>query len=151
MALPYDFDWMVPEQIGAMSLPGPEDLPGLREAGITLLVSLPASVPPDELVRRAGLRLVRLPIENWRAPTEKQIREFIAEVRAELSAGGKVAVHCIGGIGRTGTLIACYLVSEGRTAEQAIDYVRARRPGSIETHEQERAVFAWGAEVGRGA
>jgi atypical dual specificity phosphatase len=143
MSLPDDFNWIIPDQVGAMSLPRGEDLAGLREAGVTLLVSLLHAHPPEEEVRRAGLRLVRLPVEQWRAPSEEQIEDFIVEVRAELRRGGKVAVHCLGGLGRTGTLIAAYLVSEGMTAAQARDYVRARRPGSIESEEQEQAIRAW--------
>lgn len=144
--LPGDFDWMIPGRLGAMSVPGPEDLFRLRQAGVSLLVSLLAETPPDELVQRTGLRLLRLPVENWRAPAEEQIREFVAEVRAELAAGGRVAVHCYGGVGRTGTMIACYLASEGMSGQEALDHVRRRRPGSVETEEQERAIFAWAAK-----
>lgn len=148
--LPEDFDWIVPGQVGAMSVPAPEDLFRLRQAGVTLLVSLLAEVPPAELVQLAGLRLLRLPVENWRAPTEEQICEFVAAVRAELCAGGRVAVHCYGGVGRTGTMIACYLASQGMSGQEALDHVRMQRPGSVETEEQERAIFAWAAKEDRG-
>lgn len=53
-----------------------------------------------------------------------------------------VAVHCALGFGRTGTMLACYLVKErGLTAGDAIAEIRRLRPGSIETYEQEKAVF----------
>lgn len=53
-----------------------------------------------------------------------------------------VAVHCMLGYGRTGTLLACYLCKERHLAGgDAIREIRRLRPGSIETLEQEQAVI----------
>ncbi|KAL6111405.1 ptpdc1 [Pungitius sinensis] len=50
---------------------------------------------------------------------------------------GKMAVHCHAGLGRTGVLVACYLVFTSRmSADQAILFVRAKRPNSIQTRGQ---------------
>ena len=55
-----------------------------------------------------------------------------------------MAVHCIRGMGRTGTMIACYLVKAyGMTGRTAINEVRRLRPGSIETKEQEQIVESY--------
>ena len=51
-------------------------------------------------------------------------------------------MHCYWGLGRTGTMLACYLVKLcGMDAQSAITQVRYTRPYSIETYEQEEAVF----------
>lgn len=53
-----------------------------------------------------------------------------------------VAVHCMHGHGRTGTMLACYLVKELKISGiEAINQIRTLRRGSIETHDQEKAVM----------
>ncbi len=54
-----------------------------------------------------------------------------------------VAVHCIAGLGRTGTILACYLVGQGISAEEAITTIRKWRPGSIEISEQEAVIYEY--------
>jgi atypical dual specificity phosphatase len=55
-----------------------------------------------------------------------------------------VAVHCRAGMGRTGTCLAAYLMRySGLPARQAIDAVRRARPGSVETRQQEEALFSF--------
>ncbi|XP_028439198.1 protein tyrosine phosphatase domain-containing protein 1 [Perca flavescens] len=54
---------------------------------------------------------------------------------------GKIAIHCHAGLGRTGVLLACFLAYATRmTPNQAILYVRAKRPNSIQTRGQLRCV-----------
>ena len=56
-------------------------------------------------------------------------------------------VTCAAGIGRTGTILASYLVNTGWEADEAIDYIRQLRPGSIQTASQEEAVRQYEAFV----
>lgn len=65
------------------------------------------------------------------------VREKLAAV---LKSGGSVVVHCRGGLGRTGLVVARFLVEDGMEAEAAIALVRSVRPGALETWEQENHV-----------
>lgn len=85
------------------------------------------------------------------APRQAQVDEFVAFVDEMLAQGGPcrepgrtaVLVHCGGGYGRTGTMLACYLVSRGWGAEGAMAEARARRPGSIVPRVQQVCVVEY--------
>ncbi len=61
---------------------------------------------------------------------------------AHLDAGERFVVHCAGGLGRTGTLVAKLLIENGMPADTAINTVRRARPGAIESAEQERYLYS---------
>ena len=148
--LPWDSDWILDEQILAIRLPDREDIEQLARLGITLVVTVVSESYADPIAgwcKSFGVRSERYLVDDMAAPEMDQIRSFVAETRAELERGGKVAVHCLGGIGRTGTMIACFLVSEGEEARAAIRAVRHRRSGSIQTVSQEIAIVRYAAEI----
>jgi atypical dual specificity phosphatase len=143
---------MVEDRLCAMSLPDEGCIRRLRDLGFTAVVSVAAEDYADEVgewCRDCNLRWLRYRVWDMMAPDLEDVRDFAAEVEAELRRGGKVAVHCLGGVGRTGTMVACYLVARGAASAEAIAEVRARRPGSIQTAGQELLVHRYGLEVRR--
>jgi atypical dual specificity phosphatase len=60
-----------------------------------------------------------------------------------LAAGDRVLVHCNAGIGRTGAILACFLVQQGWSAEEAVNRIRQQRPLSLETREQVDSVHRY--------
>ena len=99
----------------------------------------------------AGVAVIRHPIPDGQPPSSAaEMRAILKEIR-EGRAAGNVAVACMGGVGRTGTVAACALVEGGMTPEEAIATVRAvRHPTAVETAEQEQFVrsFAAGVQAG---
>jgi len=137
----------VDERLAGMPQPGAwrpidVDLAFLAEE-IDLLVSLTTTPPPTSLVESAGLAHAHFPIVDMTPPTLDQQLEFVALLDDAFARGDRVGVHCLAGMGRTGTMLATWFVSTGLSAEDAIAHVRAARPGSIETTAQELAVFAY--------
>jgi atypical dual specificity phosphatase len=142
-------DWLFPGRLLACAYPwGPDGLARLADVGIRVVVNLNERAHEPARLARAGLTEVHLPVPDFMAPTPDQLQRGVTAIRQALSAEQGVAVHCAAGLGRTGTLLACYLVSIGRAPGEAVARVREARPGSVETAEQEAAVEAFARRVG---
>ena len=142
-----DFDWIVEGQLGTMAMPWPEEIADLRALGVRGVLSLTSRVP--EGLPAADMKHMHIPIADFRAPSLEQLEQGVEFIATTLMVGGAVAVHCAAGRGRSGTFAAAFLVSEGADPYDAIQVVRRRRPGSIETTGQERSIVQF-AEYVRG-
>lgn len=143
--MPGNFSFVIPNKLAGCAKPGGwgdprSDLAGLSRLGIGAIVSLTEERLDAAAVRDTGFRYLHLPVADFSPPSRTQIRDFVAFVDAALADDVAVAVHCGAGMGRTGTMLACYLVSMGQTSAEAIRNIRSQRPGSIETAEQERCI-----------
>lgn len=128
--------WAVPGELLAGACPGtvdpamaPEHILALVEVGVTLVINLmePSETkvlgsfiePYESSLLNMGkergrtIRLARFPIPDRSIPTTRQMSSILQAIRQELDARGVVYVHCMGGIGRTGTVVGCYLKEMG--------------------------------------
>jgi len=113
-----------------------DELVLLHSAGVRAVVSL-LNIPTDKTIyEEAGFNFICLPVANGGAPTMDQANQFVRFVEEQRSRQNPVAVHCEAGIGRTGTMLAVYLISRGQTAAQAIRSIRTIQPSAIETPRQ---------------
>ena len=136
--------WVAPGVLGCAYPRTQRALSALSHSGVRLLVNLHERPHDPARLKRHGLREVHLPVEDFAAPSPEQIGRGVGAILEALTAGEAAAVHCGGGLGRTGTLLACYLASsEDLGAEEAVGRMRALRPGSVETPAQLAAVQAW--------
>ena len=147
--MPERLNWILPDRLAGMALPGlfvplPRDLQGVRDAGIGAVATLTEYALPPEQLEAAGLVGRHFPIVDFSVPTIEQTRDFCAWVDEQNSEGRPVAVHCYAGIGRTGTMIACYLVAqgEGSTAE-VLARIRRQEPAYVQTAGQEAFITVW--------
>ncbi|XP_062488590.1 dual specificity protein phosphatase 23 [Pezoporus occidentalis] len=139
---PPNFSWVSVGRLAGLAMPRePAHYEFLLRQGVRHLVSLTERDPPHHGTC-PGIRLHRLRVPDFTPPTPAQIRTFLRLVEVANARGEAVAVHCMLGHGRTGTMLACY-VAEERQLEgaDAIREIRRLRPGSIETWEQEEAVI----------
>jgi len=133
--------WFEDGAVGGCGYPrGDADLAILAKHGVSVLVNLHEAAHDPPVLARLGMIEIHLPVPDFAPPKAEQIERGVASITAAVAAGQQVVVHCGAGLGRTGALLACYLVWRGLAPTEAIAFVRASRPGSLETAEQEAAV-----------
>jgi len=139
-----NFSWLFENKLAAMAFPESEDaFTLLYEIGVRAILTLSELSHTFETPAKIGMLTRHIPVADFTAPTLQQVEEAVALISSCLNRHMPVVVHCIAGLGRTGTILACYLVATGMHANNAIIVIREWRPGSTETSEQEAVVFEY--------
>ncbi|KAK7099921.1 dual specificity protein phosphatase CDC14A-like isoform X2 [Littorina saxatilis] len=154
-----DFNWIVPNKFLAFCGPHPKSkiengyplhapesyFPYFRKHKVTAIVRLNKKIYDARRFKDAGFDHYELFFIDGSTPSDSIVRQFL-----ELSENtdGAVAVHCKAGLGRTGSLIACYMMKHYKfTAAECIAWCRICRPGSIIGPQQnfleERQMWLW--------
>ena len=125
------------------------DYDNLAALGIKTVINLTsddAQADERELVERAGMAYLQIPMTTSKAPTDKELAQFLAVVNE--SAGQPVYVHCVGGKHRTGVMTAVFrMTSEGWTADRAFKEMKQYKFGADFLHpEFKKFVYAFHSE-----
>ncbi|MBM9590327.1 isochorismatase family protein [Leptospira sp. 201903075] len=152
-------------RIGLTILPGrkdrarvlSDDLTTMKKEGISHVLSL---ITEQEYVdygvtdlkselKQNGIQQKQVPILDQRVPSLTQMKETLEWMDEALSKQNKVLIHCVGGLGRSGTVAAAYLIwKHGLDAGSAIQRVReSRSERAVESLEQIRFLELWEKEV----
>jgi ADP-ribosyl-[dinitrogen reductase] hydrolase len=169
--------WVLPGRLLAGAYPGSAEpnahearIAQLCDAGIQTFVTLmeenersptgAALVPYADVIRarsdahpqRRTEQLLRFPVRDLSVPTIEEMRAILDAIDLSLEERRPVYVHCLGGIGRTGTVVGCWLRRHGHASRDDVlsvlarlrvpDVERANRP-SPETAAQREMVLGW--------
>lgn len=136
--------WVVPGLLCGMSRPGlvreaPAQYQRLADSGVRSLICMEERRDyPIEAVREHGLEFHHFPVPDMAPPNFLQAVDLCRTAEPRIGGNQGVAVHCRGGLGRTGTALAAVLVWFGDPPDQAIARVRASQPLAIQNHAQTR-------------
>jgi atypical dual specificity phosphatase len=144
MSKPLNFSWVEPNLLAGLAYPGRvEELQWLRANGIEILLTLTEQPLSKSNINESGIFAIHEPSPDWQAPTIEQLERCLGIIRMANEKRFAVAVHCAAGIGRTGTILAAYLMSKGIPLDDAISQIRKLRPGSVESTAQVALLKEW--------
>lgn len=142
------FKWVLPGILAGSGRPGllgnlDTDLEYLRSAGIEMVISL--TKEPLALPDGCTLTVLHFPIPDMGISTPRKTKDLCDFILDTISRRQSVLVHCKAGLGRTGTILACLLVSRGSKPENAIQRLRQLTPYYIQSQIQEKFVEHYAA------
>lgn len=111
------------------------------DKGIKSIITVREVPLPSEWFDSGDIDYMHLRVEDFGAPTVEELDEAVDFIDKKISSGRPVLVHCAAGKGRTGAVLAAYMVKkQNLTARQAIEKIRIMRPGSVQSITQETAL-----------
>lgn len=156
------FYWLIEDALAGSGLPGHRgrrarfpldstaraddlkaDLEWLRVHGIGAILTLTETPLPDAAVAGYGFVCLHLPVRDMTAPSPEQFDAALDFIDRQRASGRHVLVHCLVGQGRTGSILAAYLIRAGMPPADAIAHLRVVCPGAVQSGEQQRALAAF--------
>jgi atypical dual specificity phosphatase len=139
---PTNFSWVTEGKLAGSGLPVTQDeFKWVLDKGIKSIVTVREVPLPSRWIDGTNIDYLHLMVEDYGVPNMEVLDEAVNYIDKKIQSGKPVLVHCAAGKGRTGALLAAYMIKkENLTAEQAIEKIRLMRPGSVQSVTQETAL-----------
>jgi len=140
---PDNFSWLIVNKLAGSAIPTSKDeVKWLQEEGVKSIVTI-REEPLDE-DWTSDMNYLHVLSDDMGVPTFDDLKNSVDFIHNRIEDNEPVMVHCLAGLGRTGTILACYLIKyEKMSAEDAIQHVREKRHGSIQSFVQEELIFQY--------
>ncbi|MBM3904947.1 MAG: protein tyrosine phosphatase [Thaumarchaeota archaeon] len=140
---PTNFSWLLDGKLAGSGMPTTiEEINWIQKQGVKSIVTMTEYGLPQAWID--GVQYLHVPTEDLTAPDIDKIDSTVDYIAERIKNDEPVMVHCAAGIGRTGTILASYLIKyQKMSAQKAIELVRKERPGSIQSTSQEIAVSSY--------
>ena len=138
---PYKFSWLIESKLAGSSIPTSiDEVQWMIDQGVKSIVTVREEPLDDDWVK--DVSYLHVYSNDMNVPEFDDLTYAVDFIHRRITNNEPVMVHCLAGMGRTGTLLACYLVKyQKMLADDAIQKVREERPGSIQSYPQEEMIF----------
>ncbi len=137
---PTFFSWVIDGKVAASGRPfSRRQVNWLRKNGVSAILTLTEEPLPNNWT--VGVETHHISLRDHAPIDPPKMREAADYIAFMTSNGKAVLVHCLAGKGRTGSVLAAYMIAyEGKTSRQALEELRSKRPGSVERHQEPKVV-----------
>ena len=146
---PDNFSWLIPEKLAGSAIPTSfEEIKWVLDEGVKSIVTIREEPLDDDWIK--NVNYLHVMSNDMSVPEFDDLTFAVDFIHRRLDDKEPVMVHCLAGLGRTGTILASYLVKyENMSADEAIEKVRKTRPGSIQSYPQEEMIFRFEKSLNR--
>ena len=138
---PDRFSWVIENELAGSALP--QSIGAIQWAisqGIKSIVTIREEPLADNWIKDVNYLYVMS--NDMGVPEFNDLTHAVDFIHRRITNKEPVLVHCLAGMGRTGVVLACYLVKyQNMSADEATQKIRDERPGSIQSYSQEEIIF----------
>ena len=144
---PDNFSWLIEGKLAGSAIPTSKDeVNWIQEEGVKSIVTIREEAL--EFPLPAEMKYLHVHSNDMGVPEFDDLINAVDFIHQRITNNEPVMVHCLAGLGRTGTILACYLIKYQKlSADDSIQKVRESRPGSIQSFPQEEIIFQFEKSV----
>ena len=144
---PDKFSWLIENKLAGSGIPTSiEEVQWIIEQGVKSIVTIREEPLDDDWIK--DVNYLHIMSNDMGVPEFDDLVHVVDFIHKRITSNEPVMVHCLAGMGRTGTILACYLVKyQNMSADEAIQKIREERPGSIQSFSQEEIIFQFAKSI----
>ncbi len=138
---PDNFSWLIAEKLAGSAIPTSfDEIKWVLDEGVKSIVTIREEPLDEDWIK--DVNYLHIHSNDMGVPEFDDLTRVVDFVHERITNNEPVMVHCLAGLGRTGTILACYLIKYQKlSADDSIQKVRKSRPGSVQSFPQEEIIF----------
>ena len=138
---PDKFSWLIENKLAGSGIPTSiDEVQWVIKQGVKSIVTIREESLDESWIK--DVNYLHVLSNDMSVPEFDDLVHAVDFIHSRITNNEPVLVHCLAGMGRTGVILACYLVKyQKMSASEATEKVREERPGSIQSYPQEEIIF----------
>jgi len=138
---PDNFSWIIENKLAGSAIPTSiDEVKWVIDQGVKSIVTIREETLDESWVK--DVNYLHILSNDMSVPEFDDLIYAVDFIHRRITNNEPVMVHCLAGMGRTGAILACYLIKyQKMSASEATEKVREERPGSIQSYPQEEIIF----------